>query len=67
MKKIFMALLACLPFMGMAQNTWELPKEETPQQNPRGKRDNASEKKAKTGENPKYLAETKASTSWLPD
>lgn len=58
MKKIFMALLACLPLMGMAQNTWELPKEETPQQNPRGKRDNASEKKAKTGENPKYLAGT---------
>lgn len=55
MKNIITALLACLPMMGMAQNTWEVPQSQTQQVQP------AEKKKAlfdtrKKKEDPKYLA-----------
>ena len=37
MKHLIIAILACLPLMGMAQNTWELPKEENKQAEPKKK------------------------------
>ncbi|MBM6992605.1 MAG: DUF4468 domain-containing protein [Prevotella sp.] len=52
MKNLIVALLACLPLMGMAQNTWEAPKEEQ-QAQPKKKALFESNKKQ---EDPKYLA-----------
>lgn len=54
MKKILIALFACLPLMGAAQNTWEIPQEETRQQ-PQHKK-TASKDKKKNDEDAKYLA-----------
>lgn len=52
MKKLMIAILACLPLAVFAQNNvWEIPEEQTQQgSNPK------VVKKAKTTENPKYLA-----------
>ncbi len=52
MKHLIIAILACLPLMGMAQNTWELPKEENKQAEPKKK---ALFEKNKKNEDPKYL------------
>jgi hypothetical protein len=53
MRKIFIAILTCLPLMGMAQNTWEVPQEETQQQTQHKK--TALFDKKKKNEDPKYL------------
>lgn len=57
MKKIIIAILACLPLAAMAQsNVWEIPDEQTQEQPKKEKRTTLIKKKAKKVENPKYLA-----------
>lgn len=53
MKQLITALLACLPLIGMAQNTWELPQDQQAVQ-PTEKPTTLIKKKP--AENPKYLA-----------
>ncbi len=53
MKQLLIALLACLPLMAMAQNTWELPQDQ--QQQADAKKATVSVKN-KSIEDPKYLA-----------
>lgn len=55
MKKILTALFICFPLMGMAQNTWEIPQEETQQQQAQHKNTALFDKKKKN-EDSKYLA-----------
>ncbi|MGI6242462.1 MAG: DUF4468 domain-containing protein [Prevotella sp.] len=54
MRKIFIALLTCLPLMGMAQNTWEVPQEETQEQQVKHKKKTHNDNK-KEEEDSKYL------------
>lgn len=52
MKRLIIAILACLPLMGMAQdNVWEIPAEQQ-----QAKAKVTKQKKPKKTENPKYLA-----------
>lgn len=55
MKRIIIALLACLPMTGMAQNTWEVPQEDTRQTQSQQKKKALFETHKKV-EDPKYLA-----------
>lgn len=55
MKHIVIALLACLPMMGMAQNTWEAPQNEARTTQVKAKKKALFESK-KQKEDPKYLA-----------
>lgn len=55
MKKILTALFICLPLIGTAQNTWEIPQEETQQQQTQHKSTAPFDKK-KQNEDSKYLA-----------
>lgn len=55
MKKIVIALLACLPLAGMAQNTWEVPQNEARQAQVKQKKKALFDTKKKTVD-PKYLA-----------
>ena len=54
MKQIIVALFACLPLMGMAQNTWEVPQEKTEEVKPKQQKKALFETKKK--EDAKYLA-----------
>jgi hypothetical protein len=54
MKQIIVALFACLPLMGMAQNTWEVPQEKTEEAKPKQQKKALFETKKK--EDVKYLA-----------
>ncbi len=54
MKQIIVALFACLPLMGMAQNTWEVPQEKTEEAKPKQQKKALFETKKK--EDAKYLA-----------
>lgn len=55
MKKIIIALFACLPLAGTAQNTWEVPQDETQQAQPKEKKTALFDTRKKA-EDPKYLA-----------
>lgn len=54
MKQIIVALFACLPLMGMAQNTWEVPQEKIEEAKPKQQKKALFETKKK--EDAKYLA-----------
>lgn len=58
MKKILIALLACLPLMSYAQNTWEAPEPDSTQSAAavHKKKTALFETKKKKAEDPKYLA-----------
>lgn len=53
MKKLIIALFACLPLAAMAQNTWEAPQQEQQQAQPKKK---ALFEKKRKQEDPKYLS-----------
>lgn len=55
MRKLIVALLACLPLAGAAQSTWEIPREEQQQPPISGKKNTPSHNKKKA-EDAKYLA-----------
>ncbi len=55
MKHLIIALLACLPWTAMAQNTWELPESQTNKQEVEKPRKQVKEKVQKIKEDPKYL------------
>jgi glucose/arabinose dehydrogenase len=55
MKQLFIALLACLPCMAMAQNTWEIPESQTQQEETVKQKKAEKAKAQKTHEDPKYL------------
>lgn len=55
MKKIIIALLACLPLTAVAQNTWEVPQDETQQTKAKAKKEAKAKAKA-NDEDAKYLA-----------
>lgn len=55
MKKIIVAILACLPFVGMAQNNvWEIPEDQQAEQQQTQKKEKTV-KEEKPQEDPKYL------------
>lgn len=56
MKKIIIAMLACLPMAAMAQNTWELPESQTQQEVAKQTKKAEKQKAQKLGEDPRYLA-----------
>ena len=56
MKKMMIAMLACLPLAAMAQNTWELPESQTKQEVAKQTKKAEKQKAQKQGEDPKYLA-----------
>ncbi len=56
MKKMMIAMLACLPLAAMAQNTWELPESQTQQEVVTQTKKAEKQKAQKQGEDPKYLA-----------
>lgn len=58
MKKLIIAILACLPVIGMAQsNVWEIPESQTQQVQPKVKKEKKQklQKEKKLQEDPKYM------------
>lgn len=55
MKKILITLIACLPMTGMAQNVWEIPEENKPQQEKVKKEKKVKVKEPKASKQPKAI------------